>query len=132
MRSNGVDSVAYDANRILYERVDTAFVFGADTIPISYYRVATNPLTAKYALTFILVGDGKGHYKAAQTTANGRVYEYVAPTRNASNQLIPSGNYEPKIKLITPAMNQLYTLNIQQDIGKTIKVNVEGASRIKM
>jgi len=124
---NGVDSVAYDANRILYERVDTAFIYGTDTVPISFYRNSSNPATAKYALTFILVGDGKGHYKAAQTTANGRVYEYTAPTLNASNQLIPSGNYEPKIKLITPVLNQLYTLNIQQDIGKNVKVNVEGA-----
>jgi hypothetical protein len=57
---NGVDSVAYDANRILYERVDTAFIYGTDTVPISFYRNSTNPATAKYALTFILVGDGKG------------------------------------------------------------------------
>ncbi len=124
----GVDSTSYDANRILYRRIDTSLVIGGGTINLQYYEKSTDPILAKYSLSFSLVGEGKGNYIASSTTANGRVYQYSIPTIDpVTNTLIPTGNYEPAIKLITPILNQLYSLYIKQKIGKYIDIKAEGA-----
>ena len=80
----GYDSIAYDANRIMYELRDTSvYPFAFDSISRivfdSVFFYSTDTLKAKYTITFSYVGEGKGHYVPATSTANGRVYQWVAP-----------------------------------------------------
>jgi hypothetical protein len=120
----GYDSVAFDANRILYEIVDTVAGVGFFD---SVFVYSTNSEAAKYALTFALVGPGKGNYVPASSTANGRVYDWVAPVWNAdSSAYIPQGTYEPLIFLVTPKYQQLYTLGTSYAINErhSIKADV--------
>jgi hypothetical protein len=104
----GWDSVAYDANRILYQMKDTTiFPFTFDSI----FVYSTDSSKAKYAVSFSLVGQGKGNYVPATSTANGRVYKWVAPLLDTTNfTFIPQGSYEPVIFLVTPKYQQMYTL----------------------
>lgn len=107
----GFDSVAYDANRVLYRMVDT---LGYDSV----FVYSTDPTNAKYAVSFSYVGEGKGRYAVSSSTANGRVYQWLAPYFDTiSGTFILSGAYEPIILLITPKYQQLYTL------GSTYRIN---------
>jgi hypothetical protein len=125
---SGVDSVAFDANRILYRKTDTVLLFNGLPVATTFYTFSSDPLQAKFALSFSYVGDGKGDYQTAATVANGRVYSYIQPNYDAQQQtLIHQGSYEPVIKLIAPAYNQVYTLNVQQGIGKDMQVGGEVA-----
>jgi hypothetical protein len=121
----GFDSVAYDANRILYEMKDTAvFPFVFDSV----FVYSTNPQKAKYNVNFAFVGDGKGNYIPASTTANGRVYQWVLPFYDTlTNKLIPQGSYEPLIFLVTPKYQQLYTLGTDYRIDKNNTLSAEVA-----
>lgn len=103
----GLDSVAFDAGRILYALRDT--VIGAQSFD-SVLVYSTNPADAKYAVTFTFVGEGKGDYRPASNTANGRVYQWVMPDTVSGYRL---GSYAPLIFLITPKYQQLYTLGTE-------------------
>lgn len=124
----GVDSVTYDANRILYRKTDTILLLNGMPVATTFYSFSNDPLQARYALSFAYLGDGKGDYQTATTVANGRVYSYVQPSYDTQQQmLIHLGSYEPVIKLIAPAYNQVYTLNVQQGIGNDLKIGGEVA-----
>lgn len=115
----GVDSVAYDVNRILYAMVDS---LGFDSV----FVYSTDPTKAKYALSFALVGQGNGDYIPASSNANGRVYQWVQPIINASDStLIHQGTYKPVIFLVTPKYQQMYTLGGQYQINATNVVNAD-------
>lgn len=111
----GFDSVAYDANRVLYRIVDT---LGFDSV----FVYSTEPTVAKYAVNFSFVGDGRGNYVPSASTANGRVYQWVAPFIDSSGILIPQGSYEPVILLVTPKYQQLYTVGTEYRINDQNKV----------
>lgn len=127
----GYDSVAYDANRILYALTDT-FVYpflpdSTHAVFDSVFVYSTDTSKAKYAVNFTYVGEGKGNYLPANTTANGRVYTWVAPLLNLdSGVAIPQGSYEPVIFLVTPKYQQLYTLggDIRIDKNNTLTTEV--------
>ncbi|MES2620454.1 MAG: hypothetical protein V4615_06345 [Bacteroidota bacterium] len=116
----GFDSVGFDPNRILYRLVldslgyDSVFVYSTDT------------LNAKYSVSFSLVGQGRGDYVPASSTANGRVYEWVAPLMDSLG-IHPQGSYEPVIFLVTPKYQQIYTLGTDVRINKSNVVSAEVA-----
>lgn len=121
----GWDSVAYDANRILYQMKDTTvFPFTFDSI----FVYSTDSTVAKYAVNFSYVGEGKGNYVAASSTANGRVYEWVPPyIDTALGKLVPTGSYEPVILLVTPKYQQMYALGSEYRINDRNKVMADVA-----
>jgi hypothetical protein len=122
----GVDSVSFDASRILYRRVDTFFTFIPGVFPYTYYEYSTNAADAKFNLNFSFVGEGAGNYVIASNTANGRSYRFVPPVYDEVNsRFVLQGAYEPVIKLIAPAYEQLYTLRAEQGIGKYVKFGSE-------
>ncbi len=129
----GYDSVAFDANRILYALTDTfTYPFLPDSSAQlhfdSVFVYSTDTTKAKYAVTFTYVGEGKGNYLPANTTANGRVYAWVAPYLNLdSATLVPQGSYEPVIFLVTPKYQQLYTLGSDIRIDKNNTLTTEVA-----
>jgi hypothetical protein len=98
------DSVGYSKNLILYAKTDSV-VNGSK---IEYYRYSTNADSAKYSLSFSLVGQGNGNYILQTTLANGKIYKWIAPVNG-----IPQGNYEPVGLLATPKKKQVVTAGTQ-------------------
>jgi len=111
----------FAANKILYKIVDT-------TVDGNFYDTvfvySTNPDSARYSLGFSFVGENRGDYIIAGTNTNGRSYSWIAPVNG-----VRQGNYEPVVLLITPKMQQLFTLGTTYQIDSFKKVSVElGAS----
>ncbi|WP_422354531.1 hypothetical protein [Roseivirga pacifica] len=114
-----VDSVAYDENLILYRQTNAQ---DAQNNVYQIYEYSTNPDSAFYNVQFSEVGSGNGNYVLKNTTANGRVYEWVPPVAG-----IPSGNYEPVSPLYAPNQKSMFTLNGGYKLSKFDKLDVEVA-----
>lgn len=95
---SGIDSIAFDAGRVLYKMIDS---LGFDSV----FVYSTNPDSAFYALTFTELGAQQGNYVLQTSTTNGRVYQWVAPIDG-----IPQGTAEPVKTLIAPRKSQLITV----------------------
>jgi len=104
-----VDSVDFNPDVILYQKVDT--LAGSEIYQI--FRHSVNPEVAHFRVQFSYVGEGKGNYVAEFGSANGRVYRWVAPENGA-----PQGNYEPVRRLIAPTKKQMVTAGISKKWGK--------------
>lgn len=96
--ASGVDSIEFDASRVLYKMVDS---LGYDSV----FVYSTDPDSAFYALTFTEIGAQQGNYILLATTTNGRVYQWVAPVDG-----IPQGTAEPLKTLIAPRKSQMVSL----------------------
>lgn len=124
---SAVDSVGFDNDQIRYWKTDTTVTVGG--VPVTYPTIfiySVDSDSALYQVRFSDVGIGNGDYVQIQTGANGRVYEWVAPDSITGQ---PQGQYVPLQQIITPKMNQLYTLGAEYQIGKKRNGNivVEGA-----
>ena len=113
----GVDTVEFDAKRILYAQIDTLHNAALYRI----FQYSTNAEAAKFALTFTEVGANKGNYSPATTAANGRVYKWVAPDANG----IPQGSFEPVVRLAAPKSLQLLTVGAKYEWDKTAFIKAE-------
>lgn len=96
--TSGIDTLAFDAGRIMYKMVDS---LGYDSV----FVYSTNPDSAKYILSFTELGLNNGNYIQSATLANGRVYKWVAPVGG-----IKQGTAEPVILLAAPKKNQMVTI----------------------
>lgn len=105
----------FAAGKVLYEKI----YVGLD----SFYQYSTNPALAKYSLSFIDVGDGKGNYVTDFNGANGKVYKYVPPVG-----AIKQGKYEPIIILVTPKKQQLVNMGIDYIVNKNTILKAEVAT----
>ncbi len=114
-----VDSIAFSNSYIMYKMVDTTV---NSVLYDSVYVFSTSPDSAFYRLGFSYTGAGKGNYVLVQSSANGRVFRWVAPVSGK-----PSGDFEPVVLLIAPQKKQFYTLGFDYGIGKTTKLNIETA-----
>jgi len=72
---SGVDSAEFNQNRILYREIDTLI----QDVQHSIYQRSTDPADARFSIKFSELSSGKGNYVLLSTTANGRVYQWVAP-----------------------------------------------------
>jgi hypothetical protein len=116
---DAIDTVAFSADLILYNRVDT--LVDGITYPGALVY-STNPETVLYRATFILIGANKGDYVQANSAANGRVFKWVAPING-----IPQGSYQPKAQLIAPIKRQMYTLGNDFKVNKNLSFTSEVA-----
>lgn len=110
-------SVAIDtfaAGKILYEKLFN----GID----SFYQYSTDPALAKYSLSFIDVGMGRGNYLPEFNGANGKVYRYIAPVAG-----VLQGNFEPVIILVTPKKQQLVNLGVDYALTSNTLLKTEVA-----
>lgn len=112
-----VDSVAYTNDQVLYKMIDTTV---NSVLYDSIFVYSTNADSAHFRLGFTNVGSGKGNYMQVQSSANGRVFRWVAPVAG-----IPSGDYEPVIKLITPKKKQMLSLVTDYTLSKNSSAGVE-------
>jgi hypothetical protein len=111
-----VDS--FSANKILYEKVYFNNGSGLD----SFYRYSTDPALAKYNLSFLNTGQGKGNYIPDLNGANGKVYQYIAPVNG-----IKQGSYEPAILLVTPKKQQLFNVGADYAMNRNTLLKTEVA-----
>ena len=122
---SAVDSVGFSSDQVRYHRTDTTVtVLG---VPVSYPEIfiySIDPDSALYQVRFSDVGLGNGDYLQVQTSANGRVYQWVAPDSISGDK---KGRYIPLQQIITPKMNQLYTLGAEYKVAKNGTLAVEGA-----
>ncbi|MGC4041255.1 MAG: hypothetical protein QM710_10830 [Flavobacterium sp.] len=87
----------YSDNKILYKKI---IVNGVEAF--EYSNVSTDEL---YNVKFTLVGNNLGNYILTNSSAIGKIYQYVAPVAG-----IPQGNYEPIVRLIAPTKIQIATV----------------------
>ena len=105
----------FAVGKILYEKK----YIGLD----SFYQFSTNPLLAKYNLSFVDVGPGKGNYTTDYNGANGKVYKYIPPVGG-----LKQGQYEPVQILVTPKLLQMVNLGIDYTISKKTILQAEIAT----
>ncbi len=108
----------FAAGKILYARIYVPTPTGVD----SFYQYSTSPDSARYALSFINVGQGKGNYTPDLNGANGKVYQYIAPVNG-----VKQGSFEPAMLLVTPKKQQLVNLGIDYAITDRTTVTTEVA-----
>ncbi len=108
--ANGVDTIIpFDKDKILYRQV-------SDAQGHTFFEFSSNKDSAKYALRFVEIFDGKGEYILKQSAANGRVYEYVG---------VGKGNFRVGTKLNTPKLLQLYTFGTDYQLFKKKNASVK-------
>jgi hypothetical protein len=116
-----VDSVPFTNSEVLYKRIDTTV--GA----IIYKKIfvySTDSTIAHFLVTFSNVGVGKGHYNQINSSANGKVFQWVAPSATGDTL---HGSYEPVIQLVTPKKKQMVTAGIDYAFNPATKLSVEAA-----
>lgn len=119
--ASGIDTLeAFDAARVLYKQIDTAFCGGIARVLV----YSTEPELARYAVRFSEVPAGQGNYVLVTGNVNGRVYRWVAPDPVTC---MPQGNFEPIVRLIAPEQKQLHTLGASYQILKNTSIYAEAA-----
>ncbi len=111
------DSVEFNSNEVLYNKIDTV-VDGLAYSPV-YVRALDASQTC-YRLKFSRTAENGGNYILTNSTANGRVFAWVAPKDG-----VPQGNYEPVIQLVTPKLSQMATVAVQYGFLKNSGLKVE-------
>lgn len=112
-----IDTVDFSAIQVLYQQQDT-IVNGITYAKIFVY--STNPERAIYRPSFSNVGQGNGNYTNINSSANGKVYQWVAPING-----VKQGSYEPLILLPTPKQRQMAIASSEYKINKNLKTGVE-------
>jgi hypothetical protein len=115
-----VDSVEFTNDKVLYKKI-TMTIGSTDYYPVYVY--STNPDSAFYSLGFSNVGENKGNYVQIQSSANGRVFQWMPPVSG-----VPQGSYEPVVLLVTPKKKQMVTLAADYLISKNTKATIEAAT----
>ncbi|SHM57607.1 hypothetical protein SAMN04488057_102198 [Cyclobacterium lianum] len=114
-----IDSIPFDANRIMYRRVTETNEKGeAET----YYTYSTDPDLAHFVIGFTEVGPGMGNYRRQRQLANGSVYEYVPPIQG-----LPQGDFSIRSPLPAPNKKQMITAGTEIELGAYEKVFSEWA-----
>lgn len=109
----------FDSTKILYKLIDgDSATAEIDTV----FVYSTNPDSAIYQVTFTHAGKGLGDYERAPLSANGVVYEWLAPVSG-----VRQGSYIPFRVLIAPNRQQMVTLGMDLKPAKNDLITVEGA-----
>ncbi|MBN4062372.1 hypothetical protein JYU20_04165, partial [Bacteroidales bacterium AH-315-I05] len=117
--SDNFRQVEFSNDRVLYKlEVDSV---SGDSI----FIYSTNPDSAIYQVGFSNVG-AKGNYKQLQSAANGKVFGWFPPD-TVNGQLVPQGNYEPVISLITPKQKQMIVVSGEYKISENTLLSFESA-----
>ena len=88
---------SFSENKILYKKIP---VTGGEA-----FEYSNNPQDELYNVKFSLVGDGLGNYILTNSSAIGKIYQYVEPITG-----VRQGNYEPIVRLISPTKIQIATV----------------------
>ena len=102
----------YSENKILYKKIVINTV--------EAFEYSNNPSDVLYNVTFSLVGTNLGNYILLNSSAIGKIYQYVAPQNG-----ILQGNYEPITRLIAPTKIQIATVIGKYNPSKKTLVDFE-------
>ncbi len=122
--ATGIDTLIVDDTRVPYKLVDTIYQVNGIVFQDTVLVYSTDPDSAVYTARFSSVGQGNGNYIPLRSSANGRVYAWVAPDPLTGQ---PTGEFEPVVKLVAPEQLQMYTLGGHYNIGKNGKLDAEVA-----
>lgn len=118
----GFQQATFNSTEVFYRKTDT--LVNAVLYPdILVYN--TSPDSVSYRVRFSFVGTGKGNYRQTQSSANGRVYQWIAPING-----ILQGDHEPVIQLVTPKKKNMLSGGIDQNFGRKGKMNLELATTL--
>lgn len=109
----------FTGNEILYHRRDT-IVNGELYSPVYVYAGSSHD--SVYRVTFSYVGAGQGNYILSQSTANGKLYQWVAPDNG-----VAQGDYAPVAQLNTPRMHDMVTVAATYAFNSRVKTGAEVA-----
>lgn len=110
------DSALYNTDEVLYERRDTI----VQGVNFQIYVYSTDRQRQLFRLSFSMVGEHVGNYVLVSSTANGRVFAWVAPVDG-----VPQGNYEPVQLLATPQTRDMATISALYEISKNTGLEFE-------
>lgn len=113
-----LDSLSANGNRVLYALKDT---LGYDSV-----LVYGTDASAYFTATFSLVGDGKGDYVPASSTANGRVFAWVKPD-TINGVIFKRGSYVPAVLLPAPQLQQMFSLANDFKLSNLHTISTEAA-----
>ena len=108
-----VDSIAFNGSEVLYKKIDSM-----GYSPVYVYSI--NPDSARYRLSFSLVGAGNGDYIQVKSGANGRVFKWVFPSGG-----VHQGDYAPVVLLVAPKKQQMLTMSAQYEVLKNTHIKAE-------
>lgn len=110
------DTALYNTDEVLYEKRDTV----VQGVQYQVYVYSNDPNRTLYRLSFSMVGERMGNYVMVSSTANGRVFAWVAPVEG-----VPQGNYEPVQLLTTPQTRDMATISASYEISKNTGLDCE-------
>ncbi len=112
------DTAAYSPDRIQYEKIDTVY----NNIIYTIYIFSTNKDAVLYNPDFSYMGANLGNYKLVSSSANGRVFAWVAPVND-----VPQGDYEPVLTLTAPTSQQMATFGLEYAVRENTSIQTEVA-----
>lgn len=117
-----VDSLGFTPDLILYRKTQ-----GTDNLGnlFDIFQYSTNPDSAHFTVQFSELGLGQGNYVLLNTTANGRIFEWVAPVNG-----VLQGDYEPVSQLNAPNQRQMFTAAAGMKLNEYDAVNIEVATSV--
>lgn len=116
--TSGAELATFNTTDVFYWKKDTTV---SSVTYNGIFVYSTNADSAQYRVKYSYVGENNGFYIQVSTTANGKVYKWVAPVGG-----VLQGNYEPVIPLVTPKKKQMFTTGINYQFNKNHNVDVEG------
>ncbi len=111
-----IDTI-FKNDAVFYKIIDTLV---SSTIYDSVFVYSTNPDSAIYRLGFSYLGQGNGNYIQINSSANGRVFKWIAPINN-----VLQGSYEPVRQLIAPRVKNVITTGANIKLTSKLNFNYE-------
>jgi hypothetical protein len=108
-----VQDIGFQGDRVMYMMVDT---LGFDSV----FVASTDPARAVYQVGFTFVGEGQGSYRQVLSSANGRVFQWVAPVLDQEQ-----GTHDPITQLVTPKRQQMLTIGSDFRLGQRSSAGFE-------
>lgn len=110
----------FSSKKILYRKLDTLGYSG-----VFVYANEPGSDSLFYEVRFSSVGQGQGDYVQAQSSANGRVFQWVAPVGGQKQ-----GSYAPVTLLVSPKSLEMYTVGVDVNAIRNTTISVEVARSV--
>lgn len=117
--SLSADTVDFAEDQVLYSLVDS---LGYDSI----YVFSTDPVRARFQVSFTRVASGAGDYLESDFNANGRIIKWIAPD-TINGEIIHHGDHIPGLLLVSPKELQVMNAGLRYSWDRHSWLEFEGA-----
>lgn len=100
----------FNENRNYYRERDTTVIVKGIATSFNFYYNDPFADSSALQIQFSELGPGMANYRLKQSSANGRIYEWISPDPLTGE---PRGSYEPVIPLIAPQRKTLLNAGLQ-------------------